>query len=165
MASGASLAALVSEPVSKPSDEALQHSGSHVSKSEDNSALTRPNEARLSEDTKSVQQIPAAITGIANGEANHEQPTVGEKREHEAASTTKATAEESTEPESKKYKRSEEQLDAANGTPATAKSEPSQTGSEKKKAGRRKKTKDSIRKEAPTDGIGSRTRSRTKVVS
>ncbi|KAL4785672.1 hypothetical protein BJX76DRAFT_355892 [Aspergillus varians] len=159
MASEPSTTAPVSDPLSKPTrDEAPQQENGdgHLSKPAEDSTLTEPTE------TKSLENSTPA-NGISNGslpETEQEQ-SKGEKRELETTSTTaKPSVEEPAEPTSKKQKTSGT---SAPAQPETA--EPSQTAPEKKKGGRPRKTKDSVKKNIPTNGIGSRTRSRTKVAS
>ncbi|KAB8221366.1 hypothetical protein BDV33DRAFT_82083 [Aspergillus novoparasiticus] len=90
------------------------------------------------------------------------QPSAGDKREHEPTSTTpnaaKANVENSAEPTNKKQRTTRTRTRNGNTTaPAT--------NGVKPKASRSKKTKDDVKKVIPTDGIGSRTRSRTKASS
>jgi hypothetical protein len=94
-------------------------------------------------------------------EAKQEETNTGEKRELETTSTAKPSAEESAEPNSKKQKTGETNADAVNGASIPAPPE-NESAPPKKKGGRPKKTQDSVKKDIPTDGIGSRTRSRTK---
>ncbi|KAL2814244.1 hypothetical protein BDW59DRAFT_167260 [Aspergillus cavernicola] len=164
----ASINTLVSETVSKPHDELSEPSSIEASQQVggdgDIPKPANPPEPNPAEDSKS-NSTPA--NGTASGtapEAEQEQANVGEKREIEATSTAN-TAEK---PSSKKHKTNENHTDAANGTSATVRTDSnsaSQTSTGKKKGGRPRKTKDSIPREISTDGIGSRTRSRTKVVS
>ncbi|KAL3479282.1 hypothetical protein BJX99DRAFT_255806 [Aspergillus californicus] len=158
----ASTTALVSEPVDKPQDEPSKPSSAEVSQPE----LKSP------EDSKPNSTSANGISTEHAPVTDQEQPDVGDKRDIEATSTLntaeKPNEEEvATEPSSKKQKTNGVETDAANGTSTTAHedTETSQTPTEKKKPGRPKKTKDSIKKDIPTGGIGSRTRSRTKVVS
>ncbi|KOC13062.1 hypothetical protein AFLA70_565g000620 [Aspergillus flavus AF70] len=90
------------------------------------------------------------------------QPSAGDKREHDSTSTTpnaaKANVENSAEPTNKKRRTTGTRTRDGNTTaPATNGGKP--------KASRSKKTKDDVKKVIPTDGIGSRTRSRTKAIS
>ncbi|KAL4926254.1 uncharacterized protein BDV17DRAFT_157796 [Aspergillus undulatus] len=160
MASGPSVSTLVTEPLEKPfSREAAQqqNGNSHLPK--------------LSDDANS-SEVPA-IHDIPNGhvlESKQDQNNLGEKREFEATSTARPSADTPAEPNAKKQKTSKDNADAIDGASTSAQSgqaEPTQTAPAKKKGGRLRKTKDRvpIRKDIPTDGIGSRTRSRTKVVS
>lgn len=120
-------------------------------------------------------------TDAANSQAREEKPTedskpeqlqTGEKREHDStaapADTDQPVTKDSEAPDAKKQKTGEDSAQAENGAspPAsTAEDKPSapETNGEKKKAGRPKKSQNTEKKAAiPTDGIGSRTRSRTK---
>lgn len=96
-----------------------------------------------------------------------EEPQTGEKRDHgsdagpASENQDKPVAGKPDEPDTKKQKTDEKPSQEANGpksTPAAGGS-----GSEPKKAGRPKKDKSKdAKKPVTTDGIGSRTRSRTK---
>ncbi|KAL5332155.1 hypothetical protein BJX70DRAFT_404915 [Aspergillus crustosus] len=165
MASAAPVAALVSDPASKPFNEPSQPNVDAALEQQggDSPALTRPNDASPEESNAKQDSTPTNDT--VNGEVTKEQPAIGEKRDHEVTPATKSSAGESVEPDSKKQKTSEENKSAANGTSTTATAQPTQPPTEKKKGGRPRKTKDTVKKKATTDGIGSRTRSRTKVVS
>ncbi|KAL4882918.1 hypothetical protein BJY04DRAFT_217002 [Aspergillus karnatakaensis] len=176
MASGPSITALVSEPVGKPYDapskpstsDGPQSSGDNQDlKPRDGLTLSPSYEGNTSKDIQPTQQDSAPTNGISNGtslEPKQEQPNIGEKREHEVTSATEVGAQEPVEPNTKKHRTSEKHQDASKDTLAPTKAEPT-TATEKKKGGRPKKTKEAIKKVIPTDGIGSRTRSRTKVVS
>lgn len=91
----------------------------------------------------------------------------GEKREHDSTAalvdTDKPAADGSNAPDAKKQKTTEDTAKVVSGAPASA-AAVSEANGEKKKAGRPKKGRDTAKKERPitTDGIGSRTRSRTK---
>ncbi|KAE8349722.1 hypothetical protein BDV28DRAFT_151630 [Aspergillus coremiiformis] len=104
------------------------------------------------------------ITGLqeSTAETNREQNSAGHKRAHEATSApadmVKGSAEDSTEPPSKKRKITGKRT--RNGNARV----PGTTGG-KQKANRSKKARDLVKKAIPTDGIGSRTRSRTKASS
>lgn len=162
MASGPSFTASISDPLNKPSfSEAPQQENgdSQPPKSTEDSTVTEPTETKAPEN-------PAPANGVSSkpvSETKQEETNTGEKRDLEATSTAKPSADESAEPDSKKQKTGEDNADAANGTSAPAppekKAEPAPP---KKKGGRPKKTQDSVKKDIPTDGIGSRTRSRTK---
>ncbi|KAL3464410.1 hypothetical protein BJX64DRAFT_96261 [Aspergillus heterothallicus] len=195
MASAPSITALVSEPVGKPqgeltSKEVLQRgSGDSVSSklAANDSASTKPIESQQQGNSKVSEQSPAPANGTFNEapvpEAKQEQPNAGVKRDLDvttsSASADKAdkpnvgqqNSAELEEPDTKKQKTSEDSnaiAVAVNGTSSTptenGKAAPPSTEN-KKKGGRPRKTKDTIKKDVPTDGIGSRTRSRTKVVS
>ncbi|KAE8372350.1 hypothetical protein BDV26DRAFT_103148 [Aspergillus bertholletiae] len=122
-------------------------------------------EHKLSEEAKSGEH--ASILP----DAGHQKPVaengtlqlhVGDKREHEPTSTpanaAKSNAENPTEPAKKKPRTAETRTRNGNATsPAT--------NGEGPKANRSTKAKDLAKKVIPTDGIGSRTRSRTKASS
>ncbi|KAL4755374.1 hypothetical protein BDW72DRAFT_189137 [Aspergillus terricola var. indicus] len=140
-----------------------QNGNSHPSKPAKGSALTETNDENLSEIRAPANDVPSAPVP----ESKREQAKAGEKRELDAPSTTKPGGAESTEPDYKKLKANEDAV-AADGTfphSQTEKADPSQAAPQKKKGGRPRKTKDTVKKGIPTDGIGSRTRSRTKVIS
>lgn len=96
-------------------------------------------------------------------EAKDDAPNTGDKREHESTAapteTEKPSAESSgpssTAPAAKKQKTNDKTA-TENGT---------QANGEKKTKSRTNKVKETVKKVVPTDGIGSRTRSRTKAVS
>ncbi|KAL2854832.1 hypothetical protein BJY01DRAFT_25113 [Aspergillus pseudoustus] len=153
----------------------------------DDPALIKPTESKQQDASKPSEQPPAPANGTSNDalvlEAKQEQPNVGLKRDLDVtsslASVSKAEKpdpeqqqpEELEEPNTKKQKTSEDNntdVVATNGTSST----PAQNGKHipastenKKKGGRPRKARDTIKKDVPTDGIGSRTRSRTKFVS
>lgn len=121
-------------------------------------------------------------TDVANSQAREEKPTegsqpkqlkTGEKREHDStaapADKDEPAAKDVEAPDAKKQKTNEDSTQAENGAPPPSsatedKAPASETNGEKKKAGRPKKNQSTEKKKAaiPTDGIGSRTRSRTK---
>ncbi|OGM42144.1 hypothetical protein ABOM_009135 [Aspergillus bombycis] len=98
----------------------------------------------------------------STAESGIAQPSAGDKREHKPASTptnaANSNAENLAEPANKKQRTAGTRT--RNGS-ATAPA----TNGEKAKASRSKKAKDYVKKVIPTDGIGSRTRSRTKASS
>ncbi|KAL3453671.1 hypothetical protein BJX65DRAFT_302563 [Aspergillus insuetus] len=195
MASAPPITALVSEPVGKPdgeltSSEVLQHSPQiSAQPSTEDPPLHKINESKPRENSKPSEQPSASANGTSNGtpapEAKQGQPNVGVKRDLDVTLTPGGKAEkpnveqqqpaELEEPNTKKQKTNEDSTTnapvGANGissTPAqNGKAIPvsSSTEKKKKKGGRPRKTKDTVRMDVPTDGIGSRTRSRTKVVS
>ncbi|KAL4795579.1 hypothetical protein BDV19DRAFT_389171 [Aspergillus venezuelensis] len=141
-------------------------------------------ESNPAEPTNSANPVPLANKtsssedpGLSNGspqepafEPQQKHMNTGEKRDLEMTSPEKSSAEASTEPNTKKLKTSEKGPDGINDAPIQApsrQSEPSQTAPAKKKGGRPRQTKDTVtvKQDIPTDGIGSRTRSRTKVIS
>ncbi|KAI9041283.1 uncharacterized protein KD926_007237 [Aspergillus affinis] len=109
---------------------------------------------------------PALAPGVDSqkpaGEAKLDAPSTGDKRELESTSVPTDTDKPATESDSPtvaptaKKQKTDEKATTANGT---------QANGENKKAGRSKKVKEAVKKVIPTDGIGSRTRSRTKAVS
>ncbi|KAL2800993.1 hypothetical protein BJX66DRAFT_331930 [Aspergillus keveii] len=193
MASAPPITALVSEPVGKPdgeltSSEVLQHSPQISAKpSTEDPPLHEINEPKRQENSKSSEQPSASANGTSNGtpvpEAKQGQPNVGVKRDLDVTLTPGGKAEkpnaeqqqpaELEEPNTKKQKTNEDSTTEAAVVANGISSAPAQNGkaipvsssTEKNKGGRPRKTKDTVRKDVPTDGIGSRTRSRTKVVS
>lgn len=150
------------DPLNKPSisEAAQQENGdSHPFKPTEDSTAIETTETKAPESS-----VPA--NGVPNepvSETKQEETNTGEKRDLEATSTAKSSAEEPAEPDSKKQKTGEDNADAVNGTSAPAPPEKKgESAPPKKKGGRPKKTQDSVKKNIPTDGIGSRTRSRTK---
>ncbi|KAI9929005.1 hypothetical protein ASPWEDRAFT_37065 [Aspergillus wentii DTO 134E9] len=123
-------------------------------------------------ETKPAEQDPNSAAADAQKpyEDKAEQPVTGEKREHDsnpapAEKDDASATENSSEPAAKKQKTDEEPPKAQNVTFTHAGKDDAEapvTNGEKKKAGRPKKAKDTTTKAIPTDGIGSRTRSRTK---
>ncbi|KAH8426926.1 uncharacterized protein LDX57_004649 [Aspergillus melleus] len=97
------------------------------------------------------------------GEAKPDAPNTGDKRDLESTPAptdtdkpvTDSSGPSTVAPIAKKQK-ADDNAAAANGTRANG---------ENKKTGRPKKVKEAAKKVIPTDGIGSRTRSRTKAVS
>lgn len=150
--------------------EALSNSGA-----EDQKDLPGGDDAQTGDqgDPKPAEQDSGAAA--ANGqehpaEDKSESLKTGDKREHDSTTTPadaeKPAAEDSSAPDAKKQKTTE----VENGAPAAEdKPAAAETNGEKKKGGRPKKagaasTTAKAKKERaiPTDGIGSRTRSRTK---
>ncbi|KAL4938209.1 hypothetical protein BDV06DRAFT_226225 [Aspergillus oleicola] len=165
MASAPSVTAIVSDSTEKSfSKETSQQQNGE-------SHLAEPaNSANSASFTvKSLSENHAPANGTSQdpaSETKQEQNNTGEKRNLETTSSEQTNAE----PFSKKLKTNEDDSDAINGASAPAPSgqtEPSQTTPAKKNGGRPRKIKDTVtaKKAIPTDGIGSRTRSRTKVVS
>ncbi|KAB8232777.1 uncharacterized protein BDW43DRAFT_103241 [Aspergillus alliaceus] len=119
-----------------------------------------PKEHKLTEESKpSGPGSVAASAGPKEAIVANKTAQPGDKREHESttapADTTKVKAKSATEPVKKKQKITGKRTQ--NGTSTV----PDMNG-EKKKASRSKKAKDLAKTVIPTDGIGSRTRSRTK---
>ncbi|KAL2867085.1 uncharacterized protein BJX67DRAFT_381403 [Aspergillus lucknowensis] len=179
MTSAPAITALDSEAVGKPHGDLIsggapqQGTGDdYSSKSAGNSTSTQNAERKPQDEPRPGEQLPAPANGVSDApalEAKHEQPNVGVKRDLEATATAntadKPSVEQPTEPDAKKQKTSEDNSGAANGRSVpTQNGKSSQASTEKKTSGRPRKTKDTVRKDTPTDGIGSRTRSRTKVV-
>ncbi|KAL2813167.1 hypothetical protein BJX63DRAFT_432216 [Aspergillus granulosus] len=152
--------------------------------------LIKPTESEPQDGPKPSEQPPTPANGTCNiapaPEAKQEQPNVGVKRDLDVTSSSApenqaekpdteqqppAPPADLEEPSTKKQKTSQDSNTdavAANDTSST----PAQNGNptlssteNKKKGGRTRKAKDTIKKDVPTDGIGSRTRSRTKIVS
>ncbi|KAL6235555.1 hypothetical protein BDW75DRAFT_240012 [Aspergillus navahoensis] len=164
MASAPSIAALVSDPVGKPfvNGAPQQNSGSHPSQPAGGSTLTKSTDVNSSEICAPANDV----SSVHVSEIKQEQTNTGEKRGLDTPSTTKPGVEESTEPNYKKHKTNEDAV-AANIIFAHVqpeKTDPSQAAPQKKKGGRPRKTKGTVKRNIPTDCIGSRTRSRTKIV-
>lgn len=143
-----------------------QNGSSHPSKPVDASALTKTNDENSSE----IRAPANDGSSVSIPESKREQAKAGEKRELETPSFTNPDGVESTEPDSKKPRTNEDAVAADSTSPnsRTEKADPGQAAPQqqkKRKGGRPRKTKDTVKKSIPTDGIGSRTRSRTKVVS
>jgi hypothetical protein len=170
------------------SSEVLQHSPQISAKpSTEDPPLHKINESKPQENSKPSEQPSASANGTSNGtpvpEAKQGQPNVGVKRDLDVTLTPGGKAEkpnaeqqqpaELEEPNTKKQKTNEDSTTEAAVVANGISSAPAQNGKaipvsssiEKNKGGRPRKTKDTVRKDVPTDGIGSRTRSRTKVVS
>ncbi|KAL4762744.1 uncharacterized protein BDW70DRAFT_148962 [Aspergillus foveolatus] len=165
MSSTPSIAALVSDSVGSPSINGAPHQkgNSHPSKPVEASALTKTNDENSSE----IRAPANDVSSVSMSESKREQAKAGEKRELETPSTTNPGGVESTEPDYKKPRTNEDAVVADSTSPhsRTEKADPGQAApQQKKKGGRPRKTKDTVKKGIPTDGIGSRTRSRTKVV-
>lgn len=166
MSSTPSIAALVSDSAGSPSVNGApqQNGSSHLSKPMEASALTETNDENLSE----IRTPANDRSSVSISESKREQAKAGEKRELETPSITNSGGVESTEPDYKKPRTNEDAVAADSTSPnsRTEKADPGQAApQQKKKGGRPRKTKDTVKKGIPTDGIGSRTRSRTKVVS
>ena len=110
---------------------------------------TKPTEdtAKPAEEAQALEKAkPAASDSKEPAAADKtNESKVGDKREHDITSA----------PTAKKQKTDEDTTKAENDTSGDA-------NGEKKKSGRPKKTKEAAKRDIPTDGIGSRTRSRTK---
>ncbi|PYI10119.1 hypothetical protein BO78DRAFT_414883 [Aspergillus sclerotiicarbonarius CBS 121057] len=128
-------------------------------------------EAKHTDETKSAQQAPDTANAVPKESAA--EPRVGDKRAYESTpapvDTDKTGVENATEPAPKKQKTYPEDAGAQHGSsaPTAAKNikRGQATNGDKKKGGRPKKVKATVKRDLPTDGIGSRTRSRTKVAS
>lgn len=128
-------------------------------------ATESPKEHKPAEETKSgghASILPDDGPKESTTENGIAQPSAGDKREHEPTSTPtnagRPNVESLTEPANKKQRTTGTRTRNGNTTaPAT--------NGEKSKASRFKKAKDDVKKVIPTDGIGSRTRSRTKTSS
>ncbi|KAL4816282.1 hypothetical protein BDW67DRAFT_56282 [Aspergillus spinulosporus] len=170
MSSTPSIAALVSDPVDSPSANGApqQNGNSHPSKPAEGSALTATNDENSSE----IRAPANDDSSLPVSEDKCEQVKAGEKRELDTPSTTNPGRVKSTEPDYKKLKTNEDAVAADSTSPHSQtenaeKADPSEAAPQlqQKKGRRSRKTKDTVKKSIPTDGIGSRTRSRTKVVS
>lgn len=110
---------------------------------------TKPTEdtAKPAEEVKAPEEAESTAPESKEPAAadKTDESKVGDKREHDTTSA----------PTAKKQKTDEDTTKAENDTSGDA-------NGEKKKSGRPKKTKEAAKKDIPTDGIGSRTRSRTK---
>jgi hypothetical protein len=109
--------------------------------------------------TSPEQALAGAVTGAQPSTEATAQ--AGDKR-------GKAVPGESTEPARKKQKISDENGVVGNGQPASAatgNSTSNATRNGEKKASRSKKVKDTVKRIVQSDGIGSRTRSRTKAAT
>ncbi|KAF7157881.1 hypothetical protein CNMCM5623_002315 [Aspergillus felis] len=124
---------------------------------------------KSAEDSKAVDPSTSPEQALAGAVTDAQPPSTastaqaGDKQEHNPSSAPahddKAVPGESTEPARKKQKISKRNGVVENGQPATP-----ATGSEQK-SGRSKKVKDTVKRIVHTDGIGSRTRSRTKAAA
>ncbi|EAW21397.1 uncharacterized protein NFIA_065610 [Aspergillus fischeri NRRL 181] len=151
--------ALLAESVPNPNQ-----SSSEGTKSAEDSKTVGPS-------TSPEQALAGAVTD-AQPPSTAETAQAGDKQEHNPSSTPadddKAIPGESAEPARKKQKISEENGVVENGqtaAPATGNSTSNATGNGEKNSGRSKKVKDTVKRTVHTDGIGSRTRSRTKAAA
>ncbi|GIK01600.1 hypothetical protein Aspvir_005638 [Aspergillus viridinutans] len=151
--------ALPTEPVPNPNQ-----SSSEGTKSAEDSKAVDPS-------TSPEQALAGAVTD-AQPPSTADTAQAGDKQEHGPSSAPahdgKAVPGESTEPARKKQKISEENGVDENGqpaTPATGNSASNATRNGEQKSGRSKKVKDTVKRIVHTDGIGSRTRSRTKAAT
>ncbi|PLB52835.1 hypothetical protein P170DRAFT_423652 [Aspergillus steynii IBT 23096] len=164
--------------VTKPApDDASKHTNGDTHAAKPDGASHIPEESKSTDApepvdaAKSAEEPPSGGPVLATGvdsqqpakEAKPDAPNAGDKREHEPTSASTDTDQPSTEssgpptvaPAPKKQKTNDKAA-TENGT---------QANGEKKKAGRQNKAKEAVKKVVPTDGIGSRTRSRTKAAS
>ncbi|KAF4264555.1 hypothetical protein KXW98_006927 [Aspergillus fumigatus] len=146
-------------------------------------SVSNPNQissegTRSAEDFKPIDPSTSLEQALAGAVTDTQPPSTaetaqaGDKQEHNSSSTPthddKANTGESTEPARKKQKIGEENGMAKNGQtagPATDNSTSNVTGNDEKKSGRSKKVKDTAKRTVHSDGIGSRTRSRTKAAA
>ncbi|KAL4969578.1 uncharacterized protein BDV14DRAFT_195841 [Aspergillus stella-maris] len=169
MASAPSLTAIISDSLdlSVSKETSQQQNGESRIAEPANSAIS------VSLTNKTSTENPRLSNGSTQepaSETKQDHINTGEKRDLEATSSEQTSAEAPTEPNTKKLKTGNNVSDAIDGTPIQApigQSEPNQVAPAKKKGGRPRKIKETVaaKKDIPTDGIGSRTRSRTKVVS
>ncbi|KAL4897135.1 hypothetical protein BDV59DRAFT_85160 [Aspergillus ambiguus] len=119
--------------------------------------VSKPVEDLKPTDQSSVPTAASEKTDVPSANDKKDESNSGEKRDLEA-STVPADPEKPgvSEPAAKKQKVH------AETTEAGSKNGVDSANGEKRKAGRPKKGKDAVKKDIPTDGIGSRTRSRTK---
>lgn len=130
-------------------------------------------ESKATEEPKPAEQNSGATTvnsqeSLTEDKSGHLQ--TGDKREHDSATappdTDKSIEEDTNMHQEKRQKTNKETAKPENGAPTAPVTEDkapvSETNGEKKKLGRPKRTLDPVKKAIPTDGIGSRTRSRTK---
>ncbi|RHZ66876.1 uncharacterized protein CDV56_107161 [Aspergillus thermomutatus] len=135
-------------------------------------------ETEFAGDSKTVDTSTSPEQALAGPVTDAQQPSTantaqaGDKQEHNPSSAPanhdKAVLGESTEPARKKQKTSEENGVVENGQPAssaTGNATSNATRNGEKKSGRSKKVKDTVKHIVPKDGIGSRTRSRTKAAT
>ncbi|GLA57361.1 saccharopine dehydrogenase [Aspergillus tubingensis] len=127
-------------------------------------------DAKPTDETEPRSQVPTSVDTAPKESVT--ESNVGEKREHEVTPATveagKTGADDATEPATKKKKRNDAETngpETAPPIPTTAKhtKKGQTTNGDKKKSGRSKTAKEFVKREPPTDGISSRTRSRTKV--
>ncbi|GLB09766.1 saccharopine dehydrogenase [Aspergillus tubingensis] len=126
-------------------------------------------DAKSTDETEPRSQVPTSVDTAPKESVT--ESNVGEKREHEVTPATveagKTGADDATEPATKKKKRNDAEKngpETAPPFPTTAKhTKKGQATNGDKKSGRSKTANESIKREPPTDGISSRTRSRTKV--
>ncbi|PWY92376.1 hypothetical protein BO70DRAFT_8317 [Aspergillus heteromorphus CBS 117.55] len=159
-------------------DSVLTNPGNATSPAEENKPTADAeavDEAKPNEETKTDEQAPAPVTSdpkeSATGDET-EQPTVGDKRGHEStsepANADKSNDKNTTEPTVKKQKTDADHAGVKQGTPAPTAAKggiPDPATNGNKKGGRPKKAKEPVKRDIPTGGIGSRTRSRTKAAS
>lgn len=111
---------------------------------------------KATEDTKPNASVTTDTAAEATTDTK-EESNKGNKREHGPGDADETP----TESVPKKQKTDTKETEDRNGTAGTDVPTPTTNG-EKKKSGRPKKIKDAVKKAIPSDGIGSRTRSRTK---
>ncbi|KAF7121879.1 hypothetical protein CNMCM5793_009433 [Aspergillus hiratsukae] len=138
---------------------------------------SRSEETKPAGDSNPVDPSTSPEQALAGAVTGAQQPSTataraGDKQEYNPSSAPanqdKAVPGESTEPARKKQKISEENGVVGNGQPAsraTGNSTSKATRNGEKKAGRSKKVKDTVKRIIQSDGIGSRTRSRTKAAT
>lgn len=157
-------------PSVEDNSDALNHT--HGDNRPKNVSGDQTTENQPAEESKPTKQDSGPATSNDKGplaENKSEDLKTGDKREHDSTTlpdNDKPAAEDLNAPQPKKQKTDEKTDNVANGTSGAPAAEEetraSETNGEKKKPGRPKKTRDPPKKPVPTDGIGSRTRSRTK---
>ncbi|RJE19180.1 hypothetical protein PHISCL_08477 [Aspergillus sclerotialis] len=157
-------------PSVEGTSDALNHT--HEDSRPKDASRDQATESEPVEEAKPTEQGSSPATSNDKGpltEDKLENIKTGDKREHDSTAlpdTDKPAAEDLNEPQPKKQKIDEKADNVANGASGTTAKEDetraSETNGEKKKPGRPKKTREPSKKPIPTDGIGSRTRSRTK---
>ncbi|PYH74925.1 uncharacterized protein BO88DRAFT_328250 [Aspergillus vadensis CBS 113365] len=172
------MASQPSDHSNKPSEEQEPTNGANISakpssatepaeKGKPTSDTKTVDEAKSTDETESRSQVSTSVDTAPKESVT--ESNVGEKREHEVTPATveagKTGADDATEPATKKKKRNDAEKNGAPPFPTTAKQtkKGQTTNGDKKKGGRSKTAKEPVKREPPTDGISSRTRSRTKV--
>ncbi|RAL01710.1 uncharacterized protein BO80DRAFT_434265 [Aspergillus ibericus CBS 121593] len=128
-------------------------------------------EAKHTSETTSAQQISDTANAVPKESAG--EPRVGNKRAYEPTSppvdADRTGTEKATEPAPKRQNTDAEDARAPHGPSAPTAAKNTKRGQatnrDNKKGGRPKKAKATVKRDLPTDGIGSRTRSRTKIAS
>ncbi|KAF7590557.1 Saccharopine dehydrogenase [Aspergillus hancockii] len=121
-----------------------------------------PEKHKPTEGFKSGEQGSIAVKAEPEKSNKKAQPIAGDKRDYELASAQgdpdKPSVDNSTKPAKKRQRTTKKQIQDEHATASA-------TNGETKDASRAKKVKEALQKATPSDGIGSRTRSRTKASS